>query len=64
VVDGIGRSFSLDPGAAVTDELQLRFYLPDQPGTYRFRYLAYADPAVRSPLPIEELISAPVVVGR
>jgi hypothetical protein len=64
VVDGIGRSFSLAPGAAVTDELQLRFYLPHQPGTYRFRYLVYADPAVRSLLPIEERVSEPVVVER
>jgi len=64
VVDGIGRSFSLDPGAAVTDELQLQFYLPDQPGIYRFRYLAYADPVVRSLLPIEERVSQPVVVDR
>jgi len=64
VVDGVGRSFPLDPGAAVTDELQLRFYLPDQPGTYRFQYFAYGDPAVRLLLPIEERVSQPVVVGR
>jgi hypothetical protein len=64
VVDGVGRSFSLERGAARTDELQLRFYLPGRPGTYRFRYRAYADPAVRWLLPIEERVSRPVVVGR
>lgn len=63
ILDGLGPSFSLDPGDAVTDELQLGFYLRDQPGTYRFRYLAYSDPNVKSLLPIEERVSQPVIVG-
>ena len=58
IVDGIGPSFPLPPGAAHTDQLQLWFYLPGRPGTYRFRYFVYADPEVRSLLPLEERVSA------
>ena len=57
VVDGNGRSFPLAAGARHTDELQLWFYLTDRPGTYRFRYFAYADSAVRQLLPLEERVS-------
>src|SRR5688572_14805621 len=34
IVDGIGRSFPVVPGDTHSDELNLRFFLPDQPGTY------------------------------
>jgi hypothetical protein len=61
-VDGIGRSFAVAPGDTVSNELQLWFYLPDQPGTYRVRYLVYADPDVQSLLPVEERVSPPFVV--
>ena len=57
VVDGIGRSFPVPPGTSRTDELQLRFYLASRPGTYRFRYFAYADSAVQRLLPSEERVS-------
>lgn len=62
VVDGVGRSFPLAPGRVRTDELPLRFYLPNRPGTYRFRYFVYGDPGVRSPLPVEERVSPPFVL--
>jgi hypothetical protein len=61
-VDGIGRSFPLSPGSAQTDVLQLWFYLPEHPGTYRFRYFVYADSDVRSLLPIEQRVSPPFVL--
>jgi hypothetical protein len=61
-VDGIGRSFPLSPGQDISDQLRLWFYLPDQPGTYRVRYLVYADPDVESLLPVEERVSPPFVL--
>jgi hypothetical protein len=59
VVDGFGRSFPIAPGASNTDVLRLWFYLPDSPGTYRFRYYAYADSALKRLLPLDERVSAP-----
>jgi hypothetical protein len=63
VVDGVGRSFPLSPGASLTDDLQLRFYLPNRPGTYRFRYFVYADPEVTSLLPVKERVSPPFTLS-
>ena len=54
VVDGVGRSFPLAPGTSLSNQLQLWFYLPGQPGTYRLRYFVYTDPEVQ--LPLEERI--------
>lgn len=62
IVDGIGRSFAVAPGEKKSDELQLWFYLPGQPGTYRFRYFVYADSAVQSLLPLEERVSGSIVI--
>ena len=62
IVDGIGRSFRLEAGATLTDELQVPFYLAGRPGTYRFRYFVYADSRVRFLLPVEQRVSQPVVV--
>jgi hypothetical protein len=63
VVDGIGPSFPIAPGESHTDVLQLWFYLPGRPGTYRFRYLVYADREVRSLLLLEERVSPSFVVS-
>ena len=57
VVDGIGRSFPIATGTSHTDELQLWFYLANRPGTYRFRYFAYADSAGQQLLPLKERVS-------
>ena len=62
VVDGVGRSFRIAAGARHTDVLQLWFYLVNRPGTYRFRYLAYADSSVQRLLPLEERVSPPFEV--
>ena len=35
---------------------------PDRPGTYRFRYLVYTDPALRVLFPLEERVSPPFVL--
>lgn len=63
VVDGIGISFPVLPGATVKNQLELWFYLRDRPGTYRLRYLVYEDPQLRVRLPLEERVSAPFIVA-
>lgn len=64
IVDGIGPSFRLEPGATSADEFQVPLYLADQPGTYRFRYFVYVDPKLRFPLPTDERVSQPIEVLR
>jgi hypothetical protein len=61
-IDGIGRSVSMPAGAVRTDQLEIWYYLADQPGTYRFSYWLYADDALRLPLPLEERVSLPFTV--
>ena len=63
VVDGVGRSFPVRPGESLTDVLRLWFYLRDRPGTYRFRYSVYADPDLRSLLPLDERVSPAFVIS-
>ena len=63
-VDGVGISFPLSPGESRGDDLSLRVYLPDQPGTYRFRYFAYADARLRFLIPVEERVSPPITIAR
>lgn len=63
VVDGVGRSFPLAAGDAITDQLPLWFYLAGQPGTYRLRYFIYADPGVGELLPVDGRVSAPFTLG-
>ena len=58
-VDGVTPFFWLSPGTALTDKLQLWFYLPNQPGTYRVRYFVYDDPELQTLAPLEERVSAP-----
>ena len=63
VVDGVGRSFPVRPSESRTDVLRLWFYLHDRPGTYRFRYFVYADPDLRSLLPLDERVSPTFVIS-
>jgi hypothetical protein len=63
-VDGIGRSLPLVGGAARTDELDIRDYLDNRPGTYRFQYRLYADHNLRAPVPLEERVSQPFTISR
>lgn len=62
VVDGIGRAMPVEPGGGTTNELPLK-YLGATQGSYRFRYLVYADANAKSLAPIEERVSAPFVVS-
>ncbi len=61
-VDGIGMSIEVPPGATLTDGLSVARYLVKGPGTYRFRYLVFADAQWRSPLPVDQRVSAPFLV--
>jgi hypothetical protein len=61
-VDGIGRSFSIEPMASQDDQLELWAYLAGQPGTYRFQYFVYISRYLGGLLPLEERVSAPFVV--
>ena len=61
-VDGVTRSFPLRPGSTLTDKLQLWFYLPNRPGTYRVRYFVYADADVQTLVPLEERVSAAFIL--
>ena len=64
VVDGVGPSIGIPPGATRIDQFELWFYLRDQPGTYRIQYLAYEDDRLRRALPLRQRVSAPFTVTR
>ena len=55
VVDGIGPSFPLAPGASIADEMRLAYLTG--PGTFRFLYRVWADPALRTVLHIDDRVS-------
>jgi hypothetical protein len=63
-VDGIGRSILVSSGDVRNDQLEMWFYLADQPGTYRIQYWIYGDAKLGWLLPLEERVSEPFVVTR
>lgn len=52
----------MESGAVTTSRSEST--CPDQPGTYRFRYFAYADARLRSLIPVEERASPPITITR
>ncbi|GAC1693353.1 MAG: hypothetical protein NVS9B3_11590 [Gemmatimonadaceae bacterium] len=60
--DGLTPTLALPPGQTLSDNLYLSAYLPNRPGTYRIRYLVYADRAVQTLVPLEKRVSPPFTV--
>jgi hypothetical protein len=63
IVDGVGKSIPIPSGIHYRDDLPIRFYLRGQSGTYRFRYLVYADADLSSLLHISDRVSPPFTVS-
>jgi hypothetical protein len=55
-LDGVGPSIRVPAGTTVRDAMGLK-YLPDT-GTYRFRYLVFADQDAREPVDLSDRVSA------
>lgn len=55
IIDGIGPSFPLAPGATLANEMPLAYL--SGPGTFRFVFRAYADARLRTILHFDDRVS-------